>query len=263
MTIKEKYMSNADANKKIDGYQMGQSHILETIWLKYKGNSEGLWITKMTQVLRLYEYLKHLQPKHILELGTGIGCSAEIMALACPNTSVYTVEQNQKCIDAAKILIPERLQEQIYFKLSQVGVLKPLYGVNPWINFQAYITPYDWKDYDFIYIDGPGPFIAYKTDPETQEKWESLVELPGGDLILLLNRMNEGTIVYVDGRKQMVSLYKRHLSHYLELLEETMDHTIFRRNARMLKPDFSDFMNSDTYLKVLKDNKYFNTKLDE
>src|SRR3990167_60313 len=135
-------MSNIDSNKTIEGYTMGQNHILETIWLKYKNNSEGLWVTKMTQILRLHEFLTKLQPKHILELGTGIGCSTEIIALACTNTSIYTVEQNQKCIDAAKILIPERLQEQIYFKLSKVGVLKPIYEVNPWINFQAYITPY-------------------------------------------------------------------------------------------------------------------------
>ncbi len=254
-------MSNVDANATFDKYTMGQNHILETIWLKYKSNPEGTWVTKITQVIKLHNYLKELQPKHILELGTGIGCATEIMALACPNTSIYTVEQSPKCIEAAKILIPERIKEQIYFKFSQVAVLKPLYEVNPYVYFAGYYTPYDWQDYDFIYVDGPGPFKTTAVNPVTNEKWEILVDLPGGDVALFLYRMKEGTIVYVNKRHLMVHLYKRHLAHYLEVIEEDREHTIFRRNGNQLKADFSDFKNSDKQLVNLLENNYFNEKI--
>ena len=258
-----RFMSNIDSNKQFGTYTMGQNHVLEGIWLKYKSNPEGTWVTKINQAVRLHEYLKKLQPKHILELGTGIGCSTEIMAFTCPNTSIYTVEQNQKCIDAAKILIPEKLQEQIYFKLAEPTVLKPLYEVNPFIHFMAYKTPYDWQDYDFIYVDGPGPFRSWRIHPETKQRWETLVDLPCGDVMLILHRINEGTLIYFDKRHLTTHLYKRHLMHYLELVEETPEHTVFRRNDRPLKPEFQEFMNSDRNLGILKDNRYFTTKLDE
>ena len=255
-------MSNIDSNRQFGNYTTGQNHVLETIWLKYKSNQEGTWITKINQIVRLHEYLKKLQPKHILELGTGIGCSTEIMAFACPESSIYTVEQNQKCIDAAKILIPEKLQEQVYFKLAQVGVLKPVYEFNPFTYLMGYITPYDWQNYDFIYVDGPGPFKTFRTHPETKQSWETLVELPCGDVLMFLHLINEGTLIYFDKRHLTTHLYKRHLAHYLEIVEESPEHTIFRRNDRPLKSDFSDFMNSDLYLGVLKEGKYF-AKLNE
>ena len=251
-----------DSNKVIDGYTMGQNHILETIWLKYKNNSEGSWVPTMPDILSLHEKLKQFQPKHILELGTGIGCSTEIMALTCPNTSIYTVEQSQKCIDIANLMIPERLKEQIYFKYSEVAVLKPFYEVNPFISFMAYSTPYDWRQYDFIYVDGPGPFMTNRTTKEGQT-WETLADLPLGDIINMLNLLNEGTIIYLKRKNLTIKLYQRHLSHYLETVEQTPGYTIFRRNDRPIKPDLSDFMNSDLYIKVLKDNGYFNTKLNE
>lgn len=250
-------MSNIDSNATIGEYTMGQNHVIETIWLKYKDSPEGAWVPGIGRVIKLYEKVKELQPKHILELGTGIGCTSEVMAFACPNTSIYTVEQNQKCIDIAKTLIPDSLKERIYFKFSEVAVLKPIYEVNPFIHFSAYSTPYDWRNYDFIYVDGPGPFMAKRTNPDDKQVWECLNDLPGGDIINLLFRLNEGTIIYFNKRVNTVRLYQRHLSHYLETVEANNDWAIFRRNNRPLKPDYSDFMNSDLYLKILKDNNYF------
>ena len=256
-------MSNIDSNKQFENYTMGQNHVVENIWLKYKNNPEGIWVTKIDQAIRLHGFLKDLQPKHILELGTGIGCSTEIMAFTCPNTSIYTVEQNQKCIDIAKILIPEKFQEQIYFKLAQPAVLKPVYEVNPFVYFIGYKTPYDWRNYDFIYVDGPGPFKTLINHPETKQKWETLADLPNGDVMMFLHRMNEGTLVYIDKRQLTVHLYKRHLSHYLEVIEEDKEHTIFRRNDRPLKPDFVEFMNSDLSLGKYKELNYFNPNINE
>ena len=250
-------MSNLDSNKQFGTYTLGQNHIVETVWLKYKNSPEGRWITKINSVVKLYKFLKRVQPKHILELGTGIGCSTEIMAFTCPNASIYTVEQNPKCIKIAKKLIPERFQERIYFKESQVAVLKPIYEVNPFMYWAGYHTSYDWRNYDFIYVDGPGPFVAKRVKQETKEFWEALVDLPGGDIILLLHKMKEGTLIYVESRQLMVHYYERYLKHYLETVEAKREYTVFRRTAESLAPNFSDFKNSDTHYQHLLTNKYF------
>lgn len=253
-------MSNIQSNAKFGEYQLGQNHQIEQLWLKYHALEQGKWIMGIDRVIKLHEYLKELQPKHILELGTGIGCSTEIMAFTCPESSIYTIEQNQKCIDIAKKMIPDSLKERIYFKHSKVAVLKPIYHVNPYVSFSAYVSPFDRMNYDFIFIDGPGPFKALSKD-HNGETWEVLADLPGGDLIDLLSKSNEGTIFYIDGRKQMVNLYLRHLLHYLEVIENGPKHTIFKRNERPLSPDLFDFMNSDMTFKYLKDNKYFDEQI--
>jgi len=114
-------------------------------------------------------------------------------------------------------MISENLQERMYFKHAVAGVSTPFYEVNPFINFMGY-QDYDWREYDFIIIDGPGPLLATRTDAEGVT-WKTLAELPGGDLITLLPKMKEGTIVYIDGRMMMTHLFLRHLQHYLEVVE--------------------------------------------
>ena len=196
-----------------------------------------------------------------MELGTGIGCSTEIMAFTCPNASIYTVEQNEKCIELAKQLISEKSKERIYFKYSIAGVMYPCFEVNPFINFLAYSTPYDWRNYDFILIDGPGPLMAKRKDNKTNKIWKCLAELPGGDLIFLLSKMQEGTMVYIDKRQVMVNLYRRHLSAYLDLVEKNKDeiiYTLFRRNDKQLNDDLSNFENSDLAYRELRFGGYFN-----
>lgn len=249
-------MSNINSNIDVGSYQLGQNHIIESIWLKFYNNNHGAWITKVEEAVKLHENLKKYNPKHILELGTGIGCSTEIMAFTCPEASIYTVEQSQKCIDTAKILIGEKMQEQIYFRKANAGVTNPIYEVNPFQHWLAY-DDYDWRNPDFIFVDGPGPIMTEKMNPKTGEIWKCLADLPGADVIYLLPRMKEGTIVYIDHRKLMVMVYRRHLGHYLELVEDTKEYTVFKRNAVPLQNDLSDFVNKDTAYQNLLKNGYF------
>ena len=46
-------MSNIDSNKQIDNYQMGQNHAIESLWLKFQNNSQGSWIIKIKEAIRL------------------------------------------------------------------------------------------------------------------------------------------------------------------------------------------------------------------
>ena len=222
---------------------------------------------KIKESLTLYEKIKELNPKHILELGTGIGCSTEFMAFACPKASITTVESDDKCIELAKVLIPEVTQERIYFRQSKVR-LSAIYEVDPFVEWLSY-DDYPQREYDFILVDGPGPTVLTKKHPVTGKSWEGLAELPGADIIFLLPRMKEGIIVYVDGRRNLINLALRHLQGYLEVIEDRglykdhtgkefpLNYTIFKRNSKTLKDDLSDFVRSDTFYTTLKENGYF------
>lgn len=246
-------MSNLDANKSEGGYERGLHHVLDNLGLLFQSSEHGNWIMKAGNIVNLHEKIKQFNPKHILELGTGIGCSTAVMAFTCPEATIYTVEQNQKCIDIAKKLIPQTLQERIYFRKATPRVfIAP--QVNPYVSWSMY-DEFDWHDYDFILVDGCGPF---KTKTEVMgKKWETLAELPNGDVLNLLPKLAEGTIVYIDGRKPTKNLYYRHLGNYLEYVESSADYSIFRRTNKQLNADFSNYENMDKSLDNLTKGNYF------
>ena len=254
-------MSNVDSNTKQQGYQFGQNHVIESLWLTFGKLDEGSWVLKPQEAILLHEKIKEFNPKQILELGTGIGCSTAIMAFSCPQARIYTVEQNQKCIDLAKKLIPTTLQERIYFRLSEPKVTRPINQINPFMMWSIY-GDYDWIDYDFIFVDGPGPFTVNVQGNQV------LAEQPNGDILFLLHKMKPGTIIYVDKRKHATILYDRHLCStyngeeliqkgYLEKLETSPKHTVYQRTDLPLREDFSDFVNMDHSLYELKKGGYF------
>ncbi len=224
-------------------YKFGQNVALENLWIKFHDHPEGRWIMKIQSALRLYDLIKKYQPTQILELGTGIGCGTAIMATAIDNAKIMTVEQNQKCIDIAKELIPYELKQNIHFEYCPVGLMK---AVDPFRSWSAFVA-FQWNFPDLIVVDGPGPFML-KGD---------LVNLPNGDIINFLWVMKPGTKIYVDGRKEAVALYKRFLQWYLDILEESDDHILFERNNRQLAEDLSDFRNSDTVRGDLEALGYF------
>ena len=247
-------MSSIDSNKQVGEYQLGKNHIIENLWLLFHSVEQGQWIMKVSNAVRLHEKLKELNPKHILELGTGIGCSTAIMAMTCPETRIYSVEQNQKCIDIAKKLIPESLQERITFRKATPEVVT-IPQVNPLVQWSMY-KEFDWIDYDFILVDGP---CGWKTKVKVGDKyWDTFAELPNGDIINLLPKMREGTIIYVDGRKHATILYNRHLQNYLEHVEEDRGYAVYRRNGKQLNNDFSNYENSDTAVISLAKGGFFN-----
>ena len=252
-------MSSIDANKVVDGYTLGQNHILESLWLSFKNTAHGDWILGIREANILEGILKKYQPKHILELGTGIGASAAICAFTCPDANIYTVEHRQKCIDLAKILVPASLQERIHFHQAQAGVINPIYEINPFQYWMGY-GEYDWIPYDFIIVDGCGPIMVNVKNEEKNEVWRVLAELPGCDVLFCLDKMLPGTIVYADKRKLMTHLWDRHLALYLEKIESSRLHTVYKRTERPLKPDFEDFLNSDTSYAALLRGGYFDNK---
>ena len=247
-------MSNLQANEKKEDHQLGQNHVIDNLWLNFYASEHGVWIMKAQCATLLHQKLKEFKPKHILELGTGVGCSSAIMAFTCSEARIYSVDQRQKCIDIAKQLIPQGLQERIYFRKADVEAVT-IPQVNPFVNWSMF-KDFDWHNYDFILVDGPGPWLT--TVNLGGKAWKTLAELPNADIINLLPKMNPGTIVYVDRRKHATILYDRHLGNYLEKLEDSKYHAIYRRTDKTLKDDFSDYENLDKSLESLNKLNYFN-----
>ena len=246
-------MSSIDANQKQGEYERGLNHVIDNLGLLFQSSEHGQWIMKAGNIVKLHEKLKEFNPKHILELGTGIGCSTAVMAFSCPKAHIYTVEQKQKCIDISKKLIPKGLQERIYFrKADPQAVIVP--QVNPFISWSMF-SDFDWHGYDWITVDAPGPFLTKLNIGG--KYWETMADLPNGDVINLLPKMSPGTIVYVDKRKHTTRLYNRHLGNYLEKLEEDADYTLYKRTDKQLNSDFSNYENQDRSRDNLIKGKYF------
>lgn len=74
----------------------------------------GVPIMELVGMEAMLQFLKLLQPKAILEIGTAIGYSAIRMAKALPNTHITTIERDQVRYDKAIENIKKlQLQEQI------------------------------------------------------------------------------------------------------------------------------------------------------
>ena len=73
-------MSSIDANKREGEYERGLNHVLDNLGLQFLSSEHGKWVMKAGQIVKLSETIKKYDPKHILELGTGIGCSSAVIA---------------------------------------------------------------------------------------------------------------------------------------------------------------------------------------
>ena len=98
----------------------------------------------------LYDYVKKVSPKNILEIGTAIGYSGCIMLSACDKSMLYTVDINTKSLEVAKNTFSkfgynDRVQIN---NIDALEYLKQLKDLN--IKF------------DFVFLDGPkGQYISY------------------------------------------------------------------------------------------------------
>ncbi len=229
-----------------DDYKFGQYNQLENLYLKFFNHPDGQWIMKIKSAVKLHELLKKYNPTQVLELGTGIGAGTAVIASTLDNARVMTVESNKRLIEVAKEIIPFELKEKIQFEYSPIHIMKPIPEVDAFQFLEAYIE-FPWANWDFVVIDGPGPFM-YKG---------ILVDLPGGDVFSVLPKTKMGTKFYIDGRKQLVKLIKRYLKWYLIPIEEGPDYILLERTDRPLREDLQDLINSDTLRTAFEEMKYF------
>lgn len=195
---------------------------------RFQYSPEGGWTIAADDVLRLYRLVLRSKPEHILELGTGIGFSAAVMALALRRLGrgrIISLEQLPKCIEAARSLIPAELQPLVRIILAKPTVFR-IDRLSRWI----YFCGYDWmpaagERFDFVVIDGPAGWF----------EGGELVSLDSGDLFRLLPALAPGCKIYVDGRRSTVKRIKRYLSRYVRLIARGGTYALFERNEVPLR----------------------------
>ena len=172
---------------------------------RYYNHPEGKWIISWDDCERLQGYVREYKPKEILDLGSGIGASTYILAEASEDGKILAIEQSEKCIRVAKELMPSQFLSRITFEH------------HPAIVFQIDKMPFEYfsgfqdlpqGDWDMVIIDGPGFFISNGL----------LVKITNGDIFKLIQKMKEGCIVYIDGRKDTVAYLRRYIIHYFDVL---------------------------------------------
>jgi SAM-dependent methyltransferase len=193
---------------------------LDRLYSTFKNSNEGRWILSQKESLVLYSLVKQYQSRTILELGSGIGASVAIMALASEGKAhVVGLEQYEKCIDISKGLIPKELQKQIDLRYVETEAFQEK-KISPYIWFSGYKTiPPSEQLYDLVIVDGPGGWLEDGT----------LITLTCGDIMRMTHAIAPGGIVFIDGRRQTVSLIGRYLSKYFTLVEDRKYCTIFKR----------------------------------
>ena len=217
---------------------------LSLIFATFKQSPESRWSVEADDVLRLYRLVIRHQPEHILEFGTGIGLSTAAMALALDRLGrglpdqlaslklgrsrqagrLTTIEQDQKCLELAKHLIPPELQSPIRFLRADPEVFQ-IPAISRWLYFCGYAwRPEPETKFDFVLVDGPAGW--YRAG--------ELVSLQSGEVIRVLPFLRPGALVYIDGRRSLVKTLKRYLGNYLILHEAGSEYALFRRTERTL-----------------------------
>lgn len=183
----------------------------------------------------LYAFIRSSNVTRILDLGTGIGFSAAVMALALKDAGrggeIHTVEQNKRCIDIAKGLIPKELRDCITFHHAEWSMWK-----NPRIlhtNFSVFKT-LPKGDFDFWMVDGPGPIVVGEGEDRR------LVELPNGDVMKHIDKIKPGTFVAWDGRIAALAALERYYgdNFYLAFQGTGSDFNVIERKKN--KGHFND-----------------------
>ena len=218
---------------------------LKTLYKLFKTHKEGSYVMESQNAVLLYQFVRKHPIKRVLDLGTGIGLSSAVCALAFLDKGekeghIDTVEQFDKCINLANELIPEELKPYITIHKSDVKVWQ--HSQIPHQFFSNY-TALPEGDYDLIINDGPPYFMQN----------DVFVDLPNGTITENLDKIKAGTFVAWDGRLLALQLLERYFADNFE---------IYRTNQR--GDDFNILRRLDTTtfrddrLKIITDTGYFN-----
>lgn len=176
---------------------------LQQLYKYFSSHPEGKWIMQWQNAVELYNYIKEKPVKRILALGTGIGLSDAVIALAMKDKGetdyrIDSMEQYDKCVLLAKQIIPKELSEHITIHKSDVEVWSN--EKMPYHHFSIYSTLPE-GEYDLIINDGPAPFMA----------GEHYIDLPNGTIhkMLLEDKLKAGTCIIYDGRVASLRLIER------------------------------------------------------
>lgn len=233
---------------------------IQTLFNHFSQTTEGTWIMQFPNAVDLYNFIKNHPIKKVLSLGTGVGFSDSVIALAwkdkgVENGEIDSIEQFDKCIKIANELIPEELKK--YIKIQKQ---EPKIWTTDKIAYQ-YFSVYKElpdKDYDLIINDGPGPFV---------DEYGSFVEIPNGTIhkLTLEDKIKPGTFIIYDGRIPSLNLLERYFDSCYYLVNVPKNGSDFfvleRKNTPGIIKDvrYEAFLENTTYFKNEEESKQKNS----
>ena len=225
---------------------------LKNLYNHFASHKESQWIMKAPNAQALYQFVKEHKIKKVLDLGTGIGFSSAIIALALKDKGetdyhIDTVEQFDKCITIAKKMIPDELQKNITFHKSEAVVWQT--DKIPYQVFSIYETLPE-GDYDLICNDGPSPMLLDG----------HFIDLSNATItkMLLEDKLKAGTFVVWDGRFHMLAILERYFADNfylarpaqrgdgLNILEKKDTPVIFKDSKLEAMKQFTYFKDENT-----------------
>jgi SAM-dependent methyltransferase len=215
---------------------------LKQLYKLFDSHPENKYLMKYYNALLLYKFIKHHPIKRVLDLGTGLGLSAAVCALAFKDKGetdyhIDSVEQFDKCIKLANELIPKELTEHTTIHRSEVKVWQ--HPQIPYQFFSNYETLPE-GDYDLIINDGP----CFYMDEDI------FIDLPNGTITEIMDRIKPGTFVAWDGRIHALNILERFCADNFELYRVNQrgdDLNILRRLDT--PPTFRDDKEDTTFFK--------------
>lgn len=221
---------------------------LKSLYQHFYSHPEGLWIMRWENVQQLYQFVKEHEVKKVLDLGTGIGCSAAVVAMALEEkgTEFYidSVEQFDKCVKLANELIPEELKKNI--TIHKVNTLVWQTEKIRYQYFSIYDSDFKPFDYDLIINDGPGPW----------QEGDNYIDLPNGTIskLLLEGKLKPGTFIAWDGRIVALKLLERYFGNNFYIYPGSGDFNVVERKNNPIQCE-------DERLKISKEIGYFDEKV--
>lgn len=207
---------------------------------EFKEHPEGAWTIGLTDCANIYNLVRQERPKKILDLGSGIGLTSAVAAMALKDTNtngqVFSVEQFEKCLKIQDELTPQDIKKYIKQLHYEIEIFQEDYQF--YLRYKNLVQ----GDWDIIIIDGPGPI----------RDGDKVIELPGGDFFELVKNAEEGTVFYIDQRFEMVKLIRRYTGQYLKLIAQGQGFHILERNQEPYKGI------KDYTFERLKNKGYFN-----
>lgn len=219
---------------------------LKPLYEVFATHPEGRWVMDPRNVESLYKFVKEHPVKKVLDLGTGIGLSSSVIALALKDKGetdyrIDSVEQYEKCVKIASRLIPPELKEHITIHQSKAVVWQT--EKIPYQYFSIYESLPE-GDYDLILNDGPAPVL----------EGEAWVDLPNGTItkLLLEEKIKAGTFIIWDGRISALTTLERYFGGNFYLAQCTKpDFNVLERKDNPIQ--FEDLKKQD----IARNTTYF------
>lgn len=220
---------------------------LKALYSIFASHKEGRWIMVWENIQSLYDFISKNPIKRILDLGTGIGCSAAVVALALADKGeieyhIDSIEQFDKCVTIANQLIPEELKSHII-----IHKIPAIVWQTPEIPYQ-YFSNYEYLpggQWDLLINDGPAPW----------EENGKYIELFNGTIfqMVLLDKIRPGVFVMYDGRIAALNLLERYFGdnfYLVKPLESKQRFNIIQRKDNAVHCEDSKFFS-------MKETGYF------